>query len=84
MGHFLAAIRIDQFMPLQQFTAAMDAFVESIQRSETTESQCSIEYPGSQEHKTMKQRVRAGVPIDDRLLEELRDLAKSLSIQSVG
>lgn len=81
MGHFLAAIRVDQFMPTQQFTAAMDAFVESIQKSETIEPHHSIQYPGSQEHATMKERARTGIPVEDRLLEELRGLARSLSIE---
>lgn len=72
MGHFLAAIRIDQFMPTTQFTAAMAAFVESIQQSETMEPDQRIHYPGSQEHATMQERLQTGIPIDERLLSEFR------------
>ena len=81
MGHFLAAIRVDQFMPSQQFTAAMDAFVESIQQSATITTNRSIHYPGSQEHATAQERLKLGIPVDERLFEELRDLASSLSIE---
>ena len=80
MGHFLAAIRIDQFMPADQFTAAMDHFVESIQQSEATAPHQTIAYPGSKEHAIAKERSQAGIPVDRRLLAELRELAESLSI----
>lgn len=80
MGHFLAAIRIDQFMPIGQFTAAMDNFVEAIQQAEAIAPDQSIEYPGSRENAFAKERSQAGIPVDHRLLVELRKLAKSLSI----
>lgn len=81
MGHFLAAIRVDQFMPSPQFMAAMDAFVDSIQRSETIDPNQPIHYPGSQEHATAKERLELGIPVGDKLFEELRELANSLSIK---
>ena len=82
MGHFMAAIRIDQFMPIGQFTAAMDAFVGSIQASERMDSQQAVHYPGSREHETAEARKRDGIPMDNRLFEELRELAASLSIKT--
>ncbi|MCA9213991.1 MAG: Ldh family oxidoreductase [Planctomycetales bacterium] len=80
MGHFVAAIRIADFMPVEEFTAAMDAFVTAIQSSDRLNADEPIHYPGSQEHATAIARTKSGIPIDERLRNELRLLAESLSI----
>ncbi len=80
MGHFLAAFRIDQFMPIDQFTESIDAMLESIDACPPMDESQSVHYPGSQEHKTIEIRSRDGIPIDERLLAELEQLRDSLSI----
>ena len=74
MGHLLAAIRIDQFMPVAQFTSAMDAFLSSVTDSPRINSDEPIHYPGSQEHSVEQERLAGGIPIDDRLWKELDEL----------
>lgn len=81
MAHFLAAIRIDQFMPSAQFTAAMDAYVESMVQSKRSDPNLPIQYPGVREHETEAQRKRDGIPIDDRLFAEMKEIAGDLSIK---
>ena len=82
MGHMVGAIRIDQFMPREQFGAAMDAFVGAIQSGNRLDPKQPIHYPGSQEHETERSRRENGIPIDQRLRSELRVLARSLGIDT--
>ena len=82
MGHFFAAVRIDQFMPVDTFTSAMDAFVDSILNCAPVDGQRRIHYPGSQEHATSEERTANGIPVESRLFDELRQLARSLSVST--
>lgn len=80
MGHFLAAIRIDQFLPIEAFKASIDAMFDAILACPVVDESEPIQYPGSQEHETHEARLRDGIPIDHRLLEELEQIGSSLSI----
>ena len=82
MGHFLAAIRIDQFMPTDRFVDAMDAFLKSIGSSPRIDASQAIHYPGSQEHAIAEERRKNGIPITARLRQEYLDLAISLSMDT--
>jgi len=73
MGHFLAAIRIDQFMPVSEFKTSLDAMLHSIVACPSMdEAEASIDYPGSREARTLAIRSKHGIPLDARLMDEFR------------
>lgn len=80
MGHFFAAIKVDQFMPIDRFKQAMDAFVDSIQTSLRIDPDQPIHYPGYPEHLAWQERIDLGIPIDRRLLDELQELAQTAHV----
>lgn len=80
MGHFLAAIRVDQFMPVEQFKSSMDAMIDALLSAPPLDPSEPIHYPGSREHATLQERLREGIPVDFRLLEELQQVRRSLSL----
>ena len=80
MGHFVAAIRVDQFMPAETFMASMDAMIDALLASPRVNPAEPIHYPGSQEHETRETRLREGIPIDQRLWEELKEVERELSL----
>jgi LDH2 family malate/lactate/ureidoglycolate dehydrogenase len=81
MGHFFAAIRIDLFQPLDQFCVAMDAMIDALHATPTLDPTQSVHYAGELEATTHVERTARGIPIDERLYEELRALADQLSVQ---
>lgn len=80
MGHFVAAIRIDQFMPVDAFKTSMDSMIDALIASPRIDPAEPIEYPGRQEYDTLQSRLREGIPIDQRLYEELEEVGRSLSL----
>ena len=81
MGHFMAAVRIDQFMPVDQFTEAMAAMLTAVQACPREDPELEILYPGYEESMTAERRRNEGIPIDNRLAVELQDLADSLALE---
>lgn len=79
-GHFLAAIRIDQFMPVEEFKTSIDTMLDAILACPPIDGNEPIQYPGSREHETYENRLRDGIPLDQRLLEELERVGSSMSI----
>jgi LDH2 family malate/lactate/ureidoglycolate dehydrogenase len=80
MGHYFAAIRIDSFQPIEQFHAAMDAMIDSLHATPMLDASQSVHYPGEIEAATEIERAASGVPIDERLCEELRALADRFGV----
>ena len=80
MGHFVAAVRVDQFMPVDAFKTAMDAMIDALLASPRVNPAEPIDYPGSQEHETCQTRLREGIPINERLWKELQEVGRDLSL----
>jgi LDH2 family malate/lactate/ureidoglycolate dehydrogenase len=81
MGHFFAAARVDEFQPLDTFQAAMDAMIDALHATPTTDANCKVCYPGEIEARTAVERAKQGVPLSERLLAELRVLADRLGLE---
>jgi LDH2 family malate/lactate/ureidoglycolate dehydrogenase len=81
MGHFFAAIRIDALQPLDRFRAAMDAMIDALHAAPTANSIDAVCYPGQIEFATAIERSKHGIPINDRLCDELQGLAERLGLE---
>jgi LDH2 family malate/lactate/ureidoglycolate dehydrogenase len=81
MGHFFAAVRIDAFQPLDRFCTAMDAMADALHAAPTNDSTNTVHYPGEIEFATAAERATDGIPIDDRLFDELHGLATRLDLE---
>src|SRR4051812_4628805 len=71
MGHFFGAVRIDIFQPVDHFCSAMDAMADALHAAPTNDPINSVHYPGEIEHSTALERAEYGIPMDDRLFNEL-------------
>jgi LDH2 family malate/lactate/ureidoglycolate dehydrogenase len=81
MGHFFAAVRVDSFVPLDQFKPAMDAMIDALHAAPTTDRSHKVYYPGEIESQTEVERAKHGVPLSERLLAELRALGELLGVE---
>jgi L-2-hydroxycarboxylate dehydrogenase (NAD+) len=81
MGHFFAAVRIDAFQPLDRFRSAMDAMADALHAAPTKDPTDTVHYPGEIEFATAAERAKNGIPINERLFDELHGLAEQLELE---
>lgn len=81
MGHFLCAIRIDFFLPVDQFRCAMDTMIDALHAAPTANPGQTVHYPGEIESATAAERSKQGIPVDGRLYDELQALAEQLGVE---
>jgi LDH2 family malate/lactate/ureidoglycolate dehydrogenase len=81
-SQFFLVIRIDQFMPLEQFLDRMDALVEQIRSSELAPGSPGVFLPGEIEHNHKQDRLVNGVPLDSRTVEALERTGQELGLES--
>jgi ureidoglycolate dehydrogenase (NAD+) len=81
-SQFFLAIRIDRFMPLEQFLDRMDALIEQIRSSELAPGSPGVFLPGEIEQNHKRDRLLNGVPLDPKTVEALERLGQELRIES--
>ncbi|MGL4231132.1 MAG: Ldh family oxidoreductase [Casimicrobium sp.] len=82
-GHLIAAIDVEAFMPIAQFTEAVDEIWAQMRSSERLPGVDAIRLPGEQSNTTYEERCRSGVPISAELRATLDALADSLGIDQL-
>ncbi|MFZ5650862.1 MAG: Ldh family oxidoreductase [Bacillota bacterium] len=84
IGHFFLAIDISKLMPLSDFLSRLDHMVGEIKDSPRSKGVDEIFIPGERRFIKAKDRIRDGIPVPPRLLEELNNLAGELDIPPLG
>jgi LDH2 family malate/lactate/ureidoglycolate dehydrogenase len=74
-------MRIDQFMPLEQFLDRMDLLVEQIRSSELAPGSPGVFLPGEIEHNHKQDRLVNGVPLDAKTIEALERTGQELGFE---
>ena len=83
-GHFILALDISRFVPLEVFQREVEKHVADLKDGETLPGFGTIRLPGEQRVERRRRRAEAGVPLPDELLAKLDDLAGQLSIPPLG
>jgi LDH2 family malate/lactate/ureidoglycolate dehydrogenase len=80
-GHFMIAVDIARFVPLNTFTAEVDRHVRDLRASQRLPGVDAIRLPGDRRTECRDERLRDGVPIAAPLLAQLDTLAAELKIK---
>jgi L-2-hydroxycarboxylate dehydrogenase (NAD+) len=80
-GHFIIAVDIARFVPLQTFTAEVDRHVRDLRASKRLPGVDEIRLPGDRRAECREERLRDGVSIAAPLLAQLDKLAAELKIK---
>ncbi|WP_423149023.1 Ldh family oxidoreductase [Rubrolithibacter danxiaensis] len=80
IGHFLGAMRVDGFRPLDEFKTHMDTWIERFKRAEPIDPQQKVIIPGEPELEAEKIRKTEGIPLYEAVVNDLNDLAARLNI----
>ena len=75
VGSFLHLIDVAAFLPLDQFLARIDAFIDDIKATGSPENDQEVLMPGEIESRTAAARARDGVPLSPDVVEALERVA---------
>ena len=80
VGHLIIALRPDLFMPREEFTRRMDAFVERAKASPRAPQFEEILMPGEPEDRRTAVLWREGIPLSPEVLSDLDAEAEKLGV----
>lgn len=81
VGHFFAALRVDAFRPLGEFTRAMDEMIRGLRGSRLAPGAERIYIHGEPEFEEAEARRREGVPLHPALADSLRAIAADRGLE---
>jgi L-2-hydroxycarboxylate dehydrogenase (NAD+) len=81
IGHFFGAMRVDAFRPASEFKSHMDNWISRFRSAKTVEGIDHLIIPGDPERESEIERMKNGIPINDKVVEDLKELAKKMSVQ---
>ena len=79
-GHFIIALDIKRFLPLDAFKAEMDRHIHDLTSSKKLPGVDEIRTPGQGREVRRADRETNGVPLAPALIKQVDDLAKTLGI----
>src|SRR5882762_8906558 len=80
-GHFIIALDVARFTPLDTFAAEVDRHMRDLRNSQRSPGVDAIRLPGEQRHQRREDRMRNGVPMLPELRAQLDKLADELRLK---
>jgi ureidoglycolate dehydrogenase (NAD+) len=80
LGHFVMALDVKRFMPLDVFKQRLSAMTGELNAMSPAEGFARVYYPGQVEGEKRLQRAAEGVPIDPGLYQELEGLGQRFNL----
>jgi LDH2 family malate/lactate/ureidoglycolate dehydrogenase len=76
--HFFGAIRLDLFRDPEEIKSDMDRLLDELERAEPAEGCERVYYAGLKEHEAEAESVRLGVPISEKVADQLKKIGEEL------
>jgi LDH2 family malate/lactate/ureidoglycolate dehydrogenase len=80
-GHFILALDIRRFMPIEQFAARAEAFIDEIKATPLADGATEIFVPGEQSYRRWRARLQSGIPLRAAVARTLRELGESCGVR---
>jgi LDH2 family malate/lactate/ureidoglycolate dehydrogenase len=80
-NHFFGALSIDNFLPIENFKKSMDGMIEAIEALPPVPGVDKVYVAGSYEDEIVKDREANGIPLHYKVIKDLQQLAKEISIE---
>lgn len=80
IGHFFGAMRVDAFRTTRDFKHHMDNWITRFRAAKTIEGQDHLIIPGDPERESEKERRKNGIPLNDKVVEDLKELGKKFAL----
>lgn len=79
-GFFGMAIRIDAFLPIDEFKASVDELIQRMRATPPAQGFERVYLPGEPEYLMQRERLQNGIPLSNPVVRLLTDLASELGI----
>ena len=83
-GHFIVALDVKRFTPLETFTAEMDRHLRDLRTSNPLPGFDRVRLPGQERRARRDDRLKNGVPLPRELMAQLDALAGELGVTPLG
>ncbi len=80
VGHFFAALKIDHFLPIDQFKARMDNFIRELKGVKLAKGFERIYMPGEREFLILEESRTLGIKVSSGVARELVRLGQELGV----
>lgn len=80
IGHFFGAMRVDAFRSKEDFKKHMDQWINRFRSAKTVRGSDHVIIPGDPERESEILRKKEGIPINGKVLEDLKGLSKKFNI----
>ena len=80
IGHFFGAMRVDAFRPADEFKHHMDKWIERFRAAKTIEGVDKLIIPGDPERDAEEFRTQNGIPVNEKVIEDLKQLGEKMGI----
>jgi LDH2 family malate/lactate/ureidoglycolate dehydrogenase len=80
VGHFFAAIKIENFRPVDAFKADMDAYIQALKQSPKIPGQDRIYIHGEKEFEHTEKALKEGVPLMVEVVDSLKAAGKLVDV----
>lgn len=83
IGHFLGAMRVDGFRPVDEFKSHLDHWIERFKSAKTIDPSQHVIIPGEPEKEAEKERRENGIPLVEAVVNDLNGLAEKLGLEKL-
>jgi LDH2 family malate/lactate/ureidoglycolate dehydrogenase len=80
VGHFFAAIRVDAFRDMADFTRDMDALLDQLKNAPKAAGQDRIYIHGEKEFELYERYAKEGVPLMTEVVNGLREVGEKVNV----
>jgi LDH2 family malate/lactate/ureidoglycolate dehydrogenase len=80
IGHFLGAMRIDAFRPANDFKDNIDNWIDAFKNANRIDENQNVIIPGEPEFLLEKERLATGIPLNEKVIIDLQELANRLNL----
>ena len=80
LGHFVGAMEVEGFRAKDEFKQSMDQWIRSFKSADRIDAEQEVYVPGQKEYACEKERKKNGVPLNDKVVQDLEGLRKKFSL----
>lgn len=80
LGHFLGAMRVDAFRPAEEYFKHIDNWIKRMRQAKPAQGYDKVLIPGDPERLMEATRKREGVPVNDHVYDDLKEVAEKLAV----
>jgi LDH2 family malate/lactate/ureidoglycolate dehydrogenase len=84
IGHFVGAMRVDGFRPVNEFKDNMDNWIARFKSASTIDPAQKVIIPGEPELEAETDRKQNGIPLVDAVVNDLNELAEKLKVSPIS